>query len=112
MGGESMGMVTGDGISLREKKARELLERLKLKNRKAGVDRKAEEIFEDEDPDFWNVVRPGKSNVSDSSASHLLPGGVFIGKHHEKVLAHLQAENKQDQKRKFEQFVGRRKVNY
>jgi len=106
-------IVTEDRIGQREKKARDFLERLKHKNRRAGVDRKAEEIFEDGDPDFWNVVRPGKSHtVSDSSASHLLPGGVFIGKHHEKVLAHLQAENKQDQKKKFEQFVGRRKDNY
>ena len=63
-----------------------------------------------EDEEFWSAVRSGKSaTVSDDSASHLLPGGVFIGRHHEKVLAHLQAENKLDQKKKFEQFVAPRR---
>jgi len=62
------------------------------------------------DEEFWTAVR-GKPSPGepDRSASHLLPGGVFIGRHHEKVLAHLQADNMQDQKKKFEQFVAPRK---
>ena len=64
------------------------------------------------DEEFWTAVRgkPGPGvREPDRSASHLLPGGVFIGRHHEKVLAHLQADNMLDQKKKFEQFVAPRK---
>jgi len=84
-------------------KAKEFLD--KLKNKKVGNSGAADE-------DFWTAVRgkpgPGQREV-DKSASHLLPGGVFIGRHHEKVLAHLQADNMLDQKKKFEQFVAPRK---
>lgn len=89
----------------RQDKAKEFLNKLK---KKKVVPSKAETTEE-----FWSVVR-GKSrhNDGDTSASHLLPGGVFIGRHHEKVLANIQAENKLDQKKKFERFVAAGKEDF
>jgi len=97
-------------VEVKEKKAKEFLERLRGRKKMVVSEIKATIKGGNEDEEFWSAVRSGKSaTVSDDSASHLLPGGVFIGRHHEKVLAHLQAENKLDQKKKFEQFVAPRR---
>ena len=110
--GSSRQGVVGDRVGDREKKAKEFLER--LRGKKKIVESQIKTIIEDVDADeeFWSAVRGGKpGTVSDDSVSHLLPGGVFIGRHHEKVLAHIQAENKLDQKKKFEQFVSSNREN-
>jgi len=108
----SLQKVEEDGVGNREKKAKEFLERLRGRKKVVGSDVKASIKDDEEDEEFWSAIRGGKgklATVSDDSASHLLPGGIFIGRHHEKVLAHLQAENKLDQKKKFEQFVAPRR---
>eukprot|EP00092_Neocalanus_flemingeri_P026624 GFUD01028858.1.p1 GENE.GFUD01028858.1~~GFUD01028858.1.p1 ORF type:complete len:447 (+),score=141.63 GFUD01028858.1:49-1389(+) len=82
-------------------KAKEFLDMLKKRN--AG---------DKADEDIWAGLRDQQSQGGkrpDSSSTHLLPGGVFIGKYHENVLAHIQANSKGDQKKKFEQFVAPRK---
>ena len=87
----------------RADKAKEFLE--KLKKRKIGGGGEVEE-------DMWAALRGQQSQGEkkpDSSSTHLLPGGVFIGKYHENVLANIQAGNKRDQKRKFELFVAPKK---
>jgi len=110
----SIGEVAADRVGDRESKAKEFLERLRGRKKIVGSEVKATIEDDGEDEEYWSAVRGGKGKlrtVSDDSASHLLPGGVFIGRHHEKVLAHLQAENKLDQKKKFEQFVAPRREN-
>ena len=69
----------------RADKAKEFLE--KLKKRKIGGGGEVEE-------DVWAALRGQQSRGEkkpDSSSTHLLPGGVFIGKYHENVLANIQA---------------------
>jgi len=89
----------------RADKAKEFLD--KLKKKKTGG---SSEVVEKEEEDIWTALRGKKlPGGQDTSSTHLLPGGVFIGKYHENVLAHIQGENKMDQKKKFEQFVAPRK---
>jgi len=98
----SIGMA-GIISATRKDKAKEFLDGLKSKKVKSVTVKDDRDEVTDDD-EFWKVVR-GKPGSEDKSASHLLPGGVFLGRHHEAVLANIQAGSKQEQKKKFEQFV-------
>jgi len=86
------------GLEVRNRveKANEFLEKLR-KKKTQGNDVSGEDI--------WAALRSQGSSKSDGKSTHLLPAGVFIGKYHENVLANIQAANKMDQKKKFEDFV-------
>jgi len=65
------------------------------------------------DEDMWSSVRKNcRVDDNDSNvqiASHLFPGGVFVGRRHEKILAHLQNEHVTERKAKFKDFISARK---
>ena len=91
------------GTRVRVEKTVDLLNKLKEMKDGGSVDA---------DEDIWAALRGQHCHglrKPDSSSTHLLPGGIFIGKYHERVLANIQGGSKMDQKKKFEQFVAPKK---
>jgi len=67
---------------------------------------------EEKDDCDWESIRLNRDKSRDDSSSkvHQLPGGVFIGKYHEEVVAHINknsssSSSARDLKEKFEKFV-------
>ena len=65
------------------------------------------EVSESEE-DLWSQLRSNRKEGEGESRvrAHVLPGGVFIGKHHEDILANIQTwTSAEDLKRKFTNLV-------
>lgn len=62
------------------------------------------EVSESEE-DLWSQLRSNRKEGESRVRGHVLPGGVFIGKHHEDILANIQSTSGEDLKRKFTKMV-------
>lgn len=60
----------------------------------------AQEEVQEED-DIWSKFREEKKEVK----GHMIPGGVFLGKRHENILARIKSSNEQELREKFTKLV-------
>ena len=60
----------------------------------------AQEEMQEED-DIWSKFREETKEVK----GHVIPGGVFLGKRHENILARIKSSNEQELREKFTRFV-------
>ena len=89
--------------SLQKKGAEgKVADRLKESLRSDEVTKKeeAQEEVQEED-DIWSKFREETKEVK----GHVIPGGVFLGKRHENILARIKSSNEQELREKFTRFV-------
>lgn len=59
----------------------------------------------DSEEDIWSQLRNNRKEGETESRVHMVPGGIFVGKYHEDIVAKIQSSSGADLKRKFTNLV-------
>lgn len=84
-------------------KLRESLRKGREAKREEPQQEQSVEVLDSKEEDLWSQVRVPKKKGE--FRVHEMPGGVFVGKHHEDIVANIKSTSGEDLKRKFTNLV-------
>jgi len=110
MSNEDTSVQTSIDNTANENNWRNLVRKLKMSKLKLSSNEESDSNTTREEGSMWEDFQAQcsyKFTPESVEYSHLQPGGVLIGKRHEEILSHLEADNILDQKEKFKMFVSK-----